>query len=181
MAKFTVTPGGDGADMELHPVRSDHTKMKRPADNFDFASSDASNGVKMTPMIDVIFQLLIFLMCALHFRSLETKLESFLPANKEITKPLTGGATAESQPNRDVRQVVIALIHNDQNLITPMIKLDGRTIAGYEELTRQLNDIRRTNNEISVTVEPQGQIPAQCVVDAIDACQKAGVTPKLAK
>jgi biopolymer transport protein ExbD len=142
MAKFPVTPGIDGEPMEL----------------------------KMTPLIDVIFQLLIFLMCALHFRSLETKLEAILPADKEIRNPLT-----------DVRQTTITLIHNSTNPTEPMIKLNGRTIADYEELTRQLNNIRRTNNEISVTLEPQGQIPAQCVVNAIDACQKAGVIPKLAK
>lgn len=124
----------------------------------------------MTPLIDVIFQLLIFLMCALHFRSLETKLESLLPVNQEINKPLTGA-----------RQVIIALIHNECNLTAPIIKLDSKTITDYAELTRQLNDMNRINHELSVTVEPQDRIPAQCVVDALDACKKAGITPKLAK
>ncbi|MBI5778865.1 MAG: biopolymer transporter ExbD [Planctomycetes bacterium] len=126
--------------------------------------------LKMTPMIDVIFQLLIFLMCALHFRSLETKLETVLPANKEITKPLTG-----------VNQVIITLTHNDRNPMMPTIKLDGISLTNYDELTKTLETISNSTREISVLIEPQKEIPTQCVVDAIDACNKAGMKPKLAK
>ena len=146
MAKFTATQDSDSAAMEL----------------------------KMTPLIDVIFQLLIFLMCALHFRSLETKLEAFLPAETGIICPINVSVT-------ETCSVKITLIHNDRNLMAPLIKLDNRTVSGYEELTRTLKEIRNTTKEISVTIEPQGKIPTQCVAEAIDACKKAGVIPKLAK
>ena len=127
--------------------------------------------LKMTPLIDVIFQLLIFLMCALHFRSLETKLETFLPADKEIKKPLI--------TTTKTRETIITLLHNDDNLMMPLIKMDGRSISDYRELTRQLENVRDTNKGISITIEPQARIPTQCVIDAIDACKKAGITPKL--
>ena len=35
--------------------------------------------LNLTPMIDVVFQLIIFFLCALNFRSLEKKLEVALP------------------------------------------------------------------------------------------------------
>lgn len=38
--------------------------------------------LEMTPMIDVIFQLLIFFMCTISFKILEGKLDTFLPKNK---------------------------------------------------------------------------------------------------
>jgi|SRR3989339_1315888 len=134
--------------------------------------NDAEMEVKMTPLIDVIFQLLIFLMCAIHFRSLEVKLVARLPANDGIESPL-----------KDIkaRHVRIALTHNANNPLMPAIKLDDITVAGYDELTKTLGNIRNTTKEISVIIEPQKEIPTQCVIDAVNACKKAGVTPKLAK
>ena len=126
--------------------------------------------LKMTPLIDVVFQLIIFLMCAVHFRTLATTLGTILPVNKEINKPQLG-----------VKQIIITLIHNDRNPMAPAIKLDVKDIANYEELARQLNNIRQSGAEISVIVKPQGQVPTQCVVDALDACKRAGVNPILAE
>jgi len=145
MARFPVTPSIDGETTET----------------------------KMTPLIDVVFQLIIFLMCTLHFRSLDAKLETYLPAEKEMKSPLKGKTAVE------IRQVRIALINNDSKPMAPAIKLDDISLAGYDELTRTLEDIQNTTKEVSVIIEPQGKIPTQCVIDAIDACKKAGVIPKL--
>ncbi|MEW6027555.1 MAG: biopolymer transporter ExbD [Planctomycetota bacterium] len=155
--------------------------MKEIVNNFDFVSSDASNGVKMTPMIDVVFQLLIFLMCSLHFRSLEAVLEARLPRDGEIASPIKNpGPVSEGDSPRRV-EIRIAVIHNTGNPLIPLIKLDGRPLDGYNDLTLTLTGIRNKNKDASVVIEPQGDVPTQCVVDAIDACKKAGVVPKLAK
>ncbi len=40
--------------------------------------------MEMTPMIDVTFLILIFFMCTLRFRSLESKLAAYLPHNEGL-------------------------------------------------------------------------------------------------
>ena len=42
------------------------------------------NDMDMTPMIDVVFQLLIFFMCATKFKTLEGKLLAYLPKDKGL-------------------------------------------------------------------------------------------------
>jgi len=49
------------------------------------AFEEARQDLEMTPMIDVIFQLIIFFMCSIHFKSLEGKLYSYLPKDKGMS------------------------------------------------------------------------------------------------
>jgi hypothetical protein len=41
---------------------------------------DADTGASMTPMIDIVFQLLVFFLLTLHFRSVDHRIEAALPA-----------------------------------------------------------------------------------------------------
>lgn len=69
MVKFPVTQGVDPAPARMGWV------------------DDETLELKMTPLLDVIFQLIIFLMCALHFRSLDAKLEPCILSDKEMKSP----------------------------------------------------------------------------------------------
>jgi biopolymer transport protein ExbD len=42
--------------------------------------------LNLTPMIDVVFQLIIFFMCAMKFKTLEKKIEAFLPKDRGLAK-----------------------------------------------------------------------------------------------
>jgi hypothetical protein len=42
--------------------------------------------INLTPMIDVVFQLIIFFMCAMKFKTLEKKIEAFLPKDRGLAK-----------------------------------------------------------------------------------------------
>jgi hypothetical protein len=42
--------------------------------------------INLTPMIDVVFQLIIFFMCAMKFKTLEQKIEAFLPKDRGLAK-----------------------------------------------------------------------------------------------
>jgi biopolymer transport protein ExbD len=146
--------------------------MAKPFQAPDLSAEDME--LKMTPLLDVIFQLIIFLMCALHFRSLTTKLETVLPLEQGIGIPLKA-------PEEETIQVKITLIHNKHNLMAPSLNIDGRPVSGYDELARHLNGLRQANPAISVIIESQEQIPAQCIIDAVNACNKAGIEPALTK
>jgi hypothetical protein len=40
--------------------------------------------INLTPMIDVVFQLIIFFMCAMKFKTLERKIEAYLPKDRGL-------------------------------------------------------------------------------------------------
>ena len=42
--------------------------------------------LNLTPMIDVVFQLIIFFMCAMKFKTLEKKIEAYLPKDRGMAK-----------------------------------------------------------------------------------------------
>ena len=42
--------------------------------------------LNMTPMIDIVFQLIIFFMCIMKFKTLEKKIEAFLPKDRGLAK-----------------------------------------------------------------------------------------------
>lgn len=46
----------------------------------------AEFAMEFTPMIDVVFLLLIFFMCTLKFKTLESKLATYLPTDKGTKK-----------------------------------------------------------------------------------------------
>ena len=49
-------------------------------------SGDGSEAfeINLTPMIDVVFQLIIFFMCAMKFKTLERKIEAYLPKDRGL-------------------------------------------------------------------------------------------------
>jgi biopolymer transport protein ExbD len=78
------------------------TKTK-PGERF---GKEQDNEVDMTPMIDIVFNLLIFFMCATKFRSEEGLIEAFLPKG-------LGTASAKQSDPIDLGQVRVKLLWVD--------------------------------------------------------------------
>ena len=59
--------------------------------------------LNMTPMIDVVFQLLIFFLCTMKFKTLDQKIEAFLPKDRGLA----------ATPNKpvEVPKLVVVLQH----------------------------------------------------------------------
>ena len=66
--------------------------------------------MEMTPMIDVVFLLLIFFLCTLKFKTLEGKLSAFLP--KDV-----GVNTTEAEPIEKV-EILLEVVHEGKQLKT---------------------------------------------------------------
>ena len=114
--------------------------------------------LELTPMVDVIFQLLIFFMVATTFQDEERELEVDLPP------AVTGGAvTAE----RD--ELVINL------------KRDGAIVVGGEvvdddDLARLLATAAERDPGTPVTIRGDRLVHHERVVSVMDACGLAGLT-----
>ena len=139
-------------------------------------SSENAFGINITPMIDIIFQLIIFFMCAVHFKSVEGKLSTYIPKDKE-QKSMAANQTLQKI------EVIISLLYNENNPMTPTIKIGEDIIPDWNELAQKValidDSYKNTNTSVIFKIDSQEQIPVQVVIDAINACKHSGVEPQL--
>ncbi|MFA5795175.1 MAG: biopolymer transporter ExbD [Candidatus Brocadiia bacterium] len=136
-------------------------------------TSEASMEINMTPMIDVIFQLIIFFMCSIHFKSLEGKLYSYLPKDKGMAE------TTVTDPELD--EVRILLIYDKNKLpLQTMIKIGLREIKDWNALSDELKTIYTQQKSSGAKIPPYKidsdfKVPVQAVINALNTCKKVGI------
>ena len=122
----------------------------------------------MTSMIDVIFLLLIFFVCA----SAGQMVESHLPTE------LAAGAVESAAPvivERPFGEVWLRLhrrADEGENGIT-VVELNDREYADADSLRKTLLALAETTPEIPVILDIDGPVPLGDVVRVYDACQSA--------
>ncbi len=119
---------------------------------------DEQPSLNLTPMIDVVFLLIIFFMVATSFAELESDLELELP---EV-------AAAEARTSAP-RQRVVAVYAEGK------ITLDGETVT-LPELTQQLTTARREYPALSVVIRGDSSCAFQHVAASLAACQEAQIS-----
>lgn len=114
--------------------------------------------LELTPMIDVIFQLLIFFMVATTFQDEERELDVDLP------KAETGSSLAA-----DLDEIVINL-KRDGGIV-----VSGQTVD-EDGLARLLASAAERDPETPVTIRGDRLVHHENVVAVMDACGLAGLT-----
>ncbi len=113
--------------------------------------------LEMTPMIDVVFQLLIFFIVTL-------KQEDIL-SNLDVSRP-----APDSKPPQDEDRV---------ELLDIMVYKDGFVMKGravsLRELDRQLTRLASYSKKISVIIKCTGDSPHAYLVQLLDVCSKVGL------
>jgi biopolymer transport protein ExbD len=137
-----------------------------------YVSDEASLEVPMTPMIDVIFQLIIFFMCSIHFKSLEGKLYSYLPRDKGMAN------TSVTDPILD--EVRIKLAYSATAPLLTKIKVGEKEFSDWDALFKHMQNISSSlitpsGDVIPVKIDSDEKIPVQSVVYALNICKKAGI------
>jgi biopolymer transport protein ExbD len=109
--------------------------------------------LEMTPMIDVVFQLLIFFVVTI-------KQEDLL-SHLDVTRP--SAPQEEKQPDQDLLQITVY----KQGFV-----LQGRPV-NLKELDRQLTRISSYSKSVSVVIKCTGDSPHAFLVQLLDVCSKA--------
>lgn len=122
--------------------------------------SEIGLAIRMTPLIDVIFLLLIFFMLTIRLEKPEGVLENILP---ESNSP---GMT-EKQKDWEVVKLRIKLIQEGTQL---KIYLQERIVYSYEGLLSFLTMLPR---EIMIVIEPEPTVPYKYVIGVYNTCLKA--------
>lgn len=128
----------------------------------------------MTPMIDVIFQLTIFFMCSIHFKSLEGKLYSHLPKDK-------GMKETRVEPDLVLPEVRIRLVYSEGSQpLLAAIKVGKQSFTwdslhSYIENLVPMLAMPNGIDTIPVKIDADNRVTAQAVVNVLNICKKAGV------
>jgi biopolymer transport protein ExbD len=137
-----------------------------------YQPEDISLALQMTPMIDVIFQLMIFFMCSIHFKSLEGKLYSYLPRDKGMA------STQVVDPILD--EVRIKLIYSENAPLLTRMKIGDQEFPDWGTLYSYIRNIApklrtMSGDVIPVKIDADDKVITQAVVHALNICKKAGV------
>ena len=119
---------------------------------------DEQPGLNLTPMIDVVFLLIIFFMVGTQYSELERSL------GLEVPQVSDSGALTAAPENRVVN------VYQDGH-----ITLDGEEVS-LERLTSRLAGARSEYPEIGVVVRGDGAGRFQRVAEVLNACKQAGIS-----
>lgn len=121
--------------------------------------------LQMTPMIDVVFQLLIFFVCTASFQQLEELLPTPLASGGSI-------ATAELAPElEELEEIVVTLRYIDAK---PQWELNGRQFTQLELLAEPLRTLAGIRSDLPVILDVGSDVPLGYVIDLYDLCRVAG-------
>ncbi len=114
--------------------------------------------VNLTPMIDVVFLLIIFFMVGTQFTDSERQIDINLPGVNNLKAVIAAP---------DQRQVSIDS--------AGVAYLDGQQVT-LELLTQRLTELRRSYPDLAVAVRADGDAMTKFVIPVYAAIQSAGVT-----
>jgi biopolymer transport protein ExbD len=112
----------------------------------------------MTPMIDVVFELIIFFVVTIQQEDLFTRLNANRPA------PSTGSSSNES----DTTVTIEIGRGRDANGVLVYNKREVRR----QELNNYLRDVARTSKKTPIIVKCTGDSPHKALVDVLDICYR---------
>ncbi len=113
--------------------------------------------VEMTPMIDMVFLLLIFFLVATTFHQTEREMQIALPF------------AASAAPISSMLQELIVNVDKDGKII-----VGGRTM-GSEQLQERVTQAVAANPEQKVTVRGDRSVAYAHIVTVLDICKAAGI------
>lgn len=125
----------------------------------------------MTPMIDVVFELIIFFVVTIKQEDLFSRLNVNRPApssssspsdsSDDITVTIEIGCRYDGNPSG-------VLVYNKKVLGGAM----GTTAAAHKELDQNLRDIAKTSKKTPIIVKCAEDSPHKALVDVLDICYK---------
>lgn len=122
----------------------------------------------MTPMIDIVFLLLIFFVVTASGQVRETVLPTDLAASGAITSE-----ALPPEPETLTVEVWLKLTIDESNQRT-IVDMNGTTYSDLDRLKQQLRTLAELGPENPVILDIAGTVPLKDVVDVYDTCQAAG-------
>lgn len=116
--------------------------------------------INITPLIDVIFLLMIFFIMTINLNLAEGVLDNRLPQ-------ISSQNIADSPQDWEIVRLKIKLIRSDGRL---KIYLQERVVYSYTDLLYYLN---RLPEDIQIVMEPNDDVPYKHVIGVYNTCLKS--------
>lgn len=112
--------------------------------------------LEMTPMIDVVFQLLIFFIVTL-------KQEDIL-SHLDVSRPASESIPSETEPD----ELLTIMVYRDGYI------MNGRRIS-RSVLDKRLTKMSRFSKDVSVVIKCMPDSPHSKLINLLDICSKTGL------
>jgi len=122
----------------------------------------------MTPMIDVVFLLLVFFLATASF----TMVEHVLPS--QVSEPATGGAAPLNEPpppEADYHDVVVRVFWRDGQ---PSWRVNDELFTNLGDVRGKLEGIFAVLSEAPLVIHPDDETPLRHVIDVYDLTRVVG-------
>ena len=121
----------------------------------------------MTPMIDVIFLLLIFFVCTASFQVVE----GVLPTN--LSLPGSVKTEIEIDPlEEDLDEITVKIFQRGDR---PGWQVNGRDYDRLEQVGAVLRAAAEIKIDLPVILDVDAEVPIEDVIDAYDLCRQIGL------
>lgn len=128
-------------------------------------NADRNDGDPMTPMIDVVFLLLVFFICA----SVGTVVDDLLPAELSGTTEAPDSTTAAPAQERwDHPLIQIRLVSGPTGMT---IQLEEQTLPDLASLAEKLARLSAVDPESAVVLNIADEVEVQDFISVYDLCQ----------
>ncbi|MGQ9820826.1 MAG: ExbD/TolR family protein [Thermogutta sp.] len=134
----------------------------RPAIQAGTASLD----LPMTPMIDVVFQLIIFFLCTTSFQPLELRLPS------PLNLPGSLGEAAAVPPELEHLTAVVIRLGRANG--ATVFTLNQQRYATLDDIRHKLHDLASIRRDVPVILDPAGDVAVAEVIHLYDLCRAEG-------
>lgn len=123
--------------------------------------------VKMTPMIDVIFLLLIFFVCTASFQMLE----EVLPTNLA----LPGSVSAQTPPDEEIEDLDELVVEVSWRDGRPAWRINRRYYTSLGEVRGVLAAVAKVKIDLPLILDIEGEVPLENAIDVYDLCRQVGL------
>jgi len=119
--------------------------------------------MQMAPMIDIVFQLIIFFMCATTFQTYESELKTNMPVDSQ---------------SLDMSKIenVIVFIERSGRILVEGREYDSVGSNDLPQLVTMLRNLKSFFENPPVIIQSDVDAKHQRVVDVLNACAAAGIT-----
>lgn len=130
-------------------------KIKNRARNYQDRKS-----MNVTPLIDVIFLLMIFFLMTINFNKTEGVLENQLPR-------VSGQESSEDPQDYEKVRLRVKMLRDNNQM---KIYLQERIVFTYDDLLYYLDQLPR---DILIIIEPANKVPYKHVIGVYNTCIKS--------
>ncbi|MEC9091544.1 MAG: biopolymer transporter ExbD [Planctomycetota bacterium] len=131
-----------------------------------YRDRDRELEIKMTPMIDVVFLLLVFFVWTASFHVVEDS----LPATLRSELGTTTTDLKDPLPEIEIDEIVIRIFWES----TPSWTFNNLPVDNLGELANRLNIISGITKEVPVIIHPEKNVPFGEIINVFDLSQVAG-------